>query len=46
MKYKSDPSFFQLLIEKSQIRRKKCRKTFLPNERLLLFILNGETQNF
>ena len=34
MKCKSDPSFYQLLIETSQIRGKKSRKTFLPNERL------------
>ena len=38
MKYKSDPSFYQLFVETSQIWGKKFRKTFLPNERSLLFI--------
>ena len=38
MKCKSDPSFYQLLIETSQIRGKKLRKTFLPNKRSLRFI--------
>ena len=38
MKCKSDPSFYQLLNEISQIRGKKLRKTILPNERSLLFI--------
>ena len=38
MKFKSDPSFYQLLIETSQIQGKKLRKTFLPNERSLLYI--------
>ena len=38
MKCKSDPSFYQLLVETSQVRGKKLRETFLPNERLLLLI--------
>ena len=38
MKRKSDPSFYQLLIETSQIQGKKLRKTFLPNKGSLLFI--------
>ena len=46
IKCKSYPSFFCLLIEKSQIRGKKWRKTFLPNIRLLLFILKWRNTKF
>ena len=45
MKCKSDPSFYQLLIENSQIWGKKWKKNFLTKDHYILF-LNGETQNF
>ena len=46
MKCKSNPSFYQLLIEKSQIRGKKWSKTFLSNKRPLLFILRWRNTKF
>ena len=46
MKFKSDPSFYQLFIETSQIRSKKLRKTFFQTKDHYFLFLNGETQNF
>ena len=46
MKCKSDPFFYQLLIEKSQIWGKKWRKFFYQTKNHYFLILNGETQNF
>ena len=46
MKCKSDPSFYQLLIEKSQIRGKnEVTRFFQTNDHYFLF-LNGEINNF
>ena len=46
MKCKSDPSFYQLLIEKSQIRGKiEVNRFFQTKDHYFLF-LNGEINNF
>ena len=43
---KSDPSFFQLLIEKSQIGGKNEEKLFYQKKYYYFLIQNGEVQNF
>ena len=46
VKCKIDPSFYQLLIEKSQIWVKNEAKCFYQMENLYFLFLDGETQNF
>ena len=46
MKCKSNPNFYQLFIETSQIPSKKLRKTFFQTKDHYFLFLNGETQNF
>ena len=46
MKCKSDPSFYQLLIEKSQIWGKKSKKTFFTKRNIITFYLKWRNKIF